>query len=159
MNDLPIIFGGFFGSGTSLLRRPAGKLRWAEKNPENVVYVARSRALLPGGFNFVRIVRRPLDVLASLKRRPFPKRFPLASRKKSSCIDFTGRPGQRSAGKCRKRASRSSTNGSICAIFFRRRKSPRCSNGFTFAERGWHRRSTGRADQPSFTPMALGVGQ
>jgi hypothetical protein len=54
----------------------AGKPRWADKNPENVLYLAEWGRLLNGKWLFVHVVRNPLDTLASMKERSFPLSIP-----------------------------------------------------------------------------------
>lgn len=59
----------------SLLERAAaraGKLRWADKNPENVLNLREWELLLKGRWLFVQAVRHPLDTLASIKETRFP---------------------------------------------------------------------------------------
>jgi len=53
-----------------------GKSRWADKNPENVLYMGQWDALLNGRFIFVHCVRNPLDTLASLQEIGFPLTLP-----------------------------------------------------------------------------------
>ena len=72
------IFGRAFVESHELAARKAGKVRWADKNPENVLYLKQWSQLLPEGFIFLQIVRNPLDVLASLKEIGFHKAVPAA---------------------------------------------------------------------------------
>lgn len=74
--ELLPLFGGAFVAAHELAARKAGKARWADKNPENVLYLRQWQGLLPGGFLFVHVVRHPLDALASLKEVGFPKAVP-----------------------------------------------------------------------------------
>lgn len=53
--------------------RRAGKARWADKAPENVLHTADWGRLLHGWWLFVHVVRNPLDTVASMRGR-----FPLA---------------------------------------------------------------------------------
>jgi protein-tyrosine sulfotransferase len=53
----------------------AGKVRWADKAPENVLYAANWERLLEGRFLFVHVVRNPLDTIASMVGR-FPLTLP-----------------------------------------------------------------------------------
>jgi hypothetical protein len=55
--------------------RRAGKDRWADKAPENVLYTAEWERLLDGRFLFVHVVRNPLDTVASMHGR-FPLTLP-----------------------------------------------------------------------------------
>jgi len=72
------IFGRAFVESHELAARKAGKGRWADKNPENVLYLKQWAQLLPGGFVFLQIVRNPFDALASLKEIGFHKAVPAA---------------------------------------------------------------------------------
>jgi hypothetical protein len=55
--------------------RHAGKPRWADKAPENVLYTAEGEQLLEGRFLFVHVVRHPLGTVASMEGR-FPLSLP-----------------------------------------------------------------------------------
>lgn len=76
--ELLSIFGRALVESHELAARKAGKFRWADKNPENVLYLNQWRQLLPHGFLFVHVVRSPLDALASLKEIGFAKVVPPA---------------------------------------------------------------------------------
>lgn len=54
----------------------AGKRRWADKSPDNVLHLAGWDALLEDRWLFVFVVRNPLDTLASMAGRPFPLSVP-----------------------------------------------------------------------------------
>lgn len=54
----------------------AGKARWADKAPENVLFLDAWRTVLPAGFRFIELVRDPLDALTSLDEIGFPKTVP-----------------------------------------------------------------------------------
>jgi hypothetical protein len=54
----------------------AGKPRWADKAPENVLYLAEWERLLGQRWLFVHVVRNPLDTLASMKEVGFPLTLP-----------------------------------------------------------------------------------
>lgn len=54
----------------------AGKPRWADKNPENVLYLEEWRRLLGDGWVFIHVVRNPLDTLASFEEVKFPLTIP-----------------------------------------------------------------------------------
>lgn len=54
----------------------AGKPRWADKVPENVVFLDRWQHLLGGEWVFLHVVRNPLDTLASIAESGFPKSIP-----------------------------------------------------------------------------------
>jgi len=75
-DDLLDIFGGAFVRFHAAAAAGAGKPRWADKNPENVLYLRAWKRLLPGGFWFVHVVRNPMDALASLIEAGFPKAVP-----------------------------------------------------------------------------------
>jgi hypothetical protein len=77
-DELMSIFGRAFVQAHERAAQKAGKRRWADKNPENVLYLEQWRRLLPDGFYFVHVVRSPLDALASLKEAGFPKAVPPA---------------------------------------------------------------------------------
>ncbi len=66
-----------------------GKKRWADKNPENVLYLNRWDELLAGDLMFVFVVRNPLDTLASLNEIRFKKTVPADFESKVLCLkDF-----------------------------------------------------------------------
>ena len=75
-HEIRDIFGRAFIEAHELAARKAGKARWADKNPENVLYLEQWQHLLPGWFAFVHVVRHPLDVLASLLEVGFAKAVP-----------------------------------------------------------------------------------
>ncbi|MGE5140480.1 MAG: sulfotransferase family protein [Rudaea sp.] len=54
----------------------AGKPRWADKNPENIVYAQVWERLLGDQWLLVHIVRNPLDTLASIKEARFDNTIP-----------------------------------------------------------------------------------
>ena len=78
MGEIRDIFGKAFVKAHEIAAGKAGKPRWADKNPENVLYLEEWRHLLPDGFVFVHVVRNPLDALASLLEIGFPKAVPAA---------------------------------------------------------------------------------
>ena len=89
LDELLPVFGRAFVAAHELAARKAGKLRWADKNPENVLYLDQWRQILPGGFIFVHVVRHPLDALASLKEIGFPKAVPASFEEKVKLyLDF-----------------------------------------------------------------------
>lgn len=73
-------FGRAFVALHEKAARRAGKRRWADKVPENALHIAQWRALLPGGFLFVHVVRNPLDALASLEEMRFRHAVPAGFR-------------------------------------------------------------------------------
>ena len=60
----------------------AGKVRWADKNPENVLYLDQWQSLLGNDWLMVHIIRNPLDTIASIKDAHFKLSIPpdIASR-------------------------------------------------------------------------------
>jgi hypothetical protein len=54
----------------------AGKPRWADKNPENVLYTDAWHRLLGDEWLFVHVVRNPLDTVASVAEAHFPLSVP-----------------------------------------------------------------------------------
>lgn len=60
----------------------AGKSRWADKNPENVLYLEQWKKLLNGRFFFIHVVRHPLDTITSLNEAGFPRTIPSEFRDK-----------------------------------------------------------------------------
>jgi hypothetical protein len=56
--------------------RRAGKPRWADKNPENVLFTREWDRLLGDRWVFIHVVRNPLDTLASLSEARFPLSVP-----------------------------------------------------------------------------------
>lgn len=87
--EVEAIFGRAFVQAHELAARKAGKARWADKNPENVLYLDAWRRLLPGGFSFIHVVRHPLDALASLLEIGFAKAVPAAFEDKARMLrDF-----------------------------------------------------------------------
>jgi hypothetical protein len=69
------ILGGAFVELHEQAARRAGKERWADKTPENVLHLDGWERLLGGRFVFVHVVRNPLDTLASMADR-FPLTLP-----------------------------------------------------------------------------------
>lgn len=72
------IFGQAFIKCHELAAQMSGKRRWADKNPENLLYLPQWHQLLGDNFNFVHVVRNPLDTLASLNEAGFRKTIPEA---------------------------------------------------------------------------------
>jgi sulfotransferase family protein len=54
----------------------AGKTRWADKCPENVLYLDSWTRLLGDQWLFLHVVRNPLDTLASIQETPMPLVIP-----------------------------------------------------------------------------------
>ncbi|MBZ9883164.1 sulfotransferase [Mesorhizobium sp. CA10] len=76
------IFGAAFVAFHDEAAKFAGKPRWADKNPENVLYLREWDAILPDGFLFIHMTRNPLDALASLVEIGFEKAVPPEFEKK-----------------------------------------------------------------------------
>jgi hypothetical protein len=53
-----------------------GKIRWADKNTENLTHLSHWYELLHGEMLFIFIVRNPLDIMSSLNETGFPKALP-----------------------------------------------------------------------------------
>lgn len=77
-DELLARFGAVFIECREIAARRAGKARWADKNPENVLYLPQWQSLLSEGFFFIHVVRDPLDALASLREIGFSKTVPAA---------------------------------------------------------------------------------
>lgn len=54
----------------------AGKPRWADKVPENVVFLDAWQRILGDEWVFLHVVRNPLDTLASIEQQGFPRSIP-----------------------------------------------------------------------------------
>jgi len=74
--DLLAVLGRTFVALHERAAAQAGKPRWADKNPENVLYLAEWQQLLGDRWVFVHVVRNPLDTLASIKEVKFPLSIP-----------------------------------------------------------------------------------
>jgi len=70
------VFGQSFVECHEFAAKKHGKRRWADKNPENVLYLEQWRRLLDDKFVFIHVVRNPLDALASLNEIGFKKAVP-----------------------------------------------------------------------------------
>lgn len=92
------LFGATFVKSHELAAARAGKARWADKNPENVLYLEQWRRLLPGGFIFIHMVRDPLDALASLEEVGFRKAVPAGLVDKARLLKTFVEAGARYAG-------------------------------------------------------------
>jgi hypothetical protein len=69
-------FGRAFVAFHERAAQAAGKRRWADKNPENVLFLDAWESILPEGFFFIDVVRDPYDALASLVEIGFAKAVP-----------------------------------------------------------------------------------
>jgi hypothetical protein len=70
------VLGGAFVEMHVRAARHATKPRWADKAPENVIFLDRWQQLLGDGWLFLHVLRNPLDTLASIKENPFPVTIP-----------------------------------------------------------------------------------
>ena len=70
------VFGKAFVECHTIAARRSGKSRWADKNPENVLYLDQWNTLLDGNFIFINVIRNPLDAMASLIEAGFKKTIP-----------------------------------------------------------------------------------
>jgi hypothetical protein len=75
-SELLEIFGGAFIQAHERAAAKLHKARWADKNPENCLYLNEWHELLQGRMQYVHVVRNPLDALSSLLETPFPKTVP-----------------------------------------------------------------------------------
>lgn len=74
--DLLEVLGGAFIALHERAAERAGKPRWADKNPDNLLYLDRWQNLLGDRWLLVHVVRNPLDTLASIKEARFPLSIP-----------------------------------------------------------------------------------
>jgi len=56
--------------------RAVGKPRWADKAPENMIFLDAWSKLLGENWVLLHVVRNPLDTLASMREAPFPRTVP-----------------------------------------------------------------------------------
>jgi hypothetical protein len=75
-DDLLEVLGRAFVTVHEEAARRAGKPRWADKAPENVVYLEQWQRLLGNEWLLLHAVRNPLDTLASMDEVGFPLTFP-----------------------------------------------------------------------------------
>ena len=75
-DDLLELFGRTFVALHERAATRAGKLRWADKAPENILYLSQWQRLLGDDWRFIHVVRNPLDTLASIKEARFPRTIP-----------------------------------------------------------------------------------
>lgn len=87
-DELLDIFGKAFVQSHKLAAFKKNKIRWADKNPENVLYLSEWQKLLPDGFVFIHVVRHPMDTLASLKEVGFLKTVPAEFENKVKLFKF-----------------------------------------------------------------------
>lgn len=75
-DDLLAVFGRAYLDVQETAAKRAGKARWADKNPENVLYLDAWTQLLGDEWVFIQVTRNPLDTLASIKEVQFPQSIP-----------------------------------------------------------------------------------
>jgi sulfotransferase family protein len=74
--ELLEVLGGALVEMHERAARAAGKPRWADKVPENVVFLDEWERILGEDWVFLHVVRNPLDTLASIEELGFPKSIP-----------------------------------------------------------------------------------
>jgi hypothetical protein len=74
--ELMEVLGRAFVAVHERAARRAGKPRWADKAPENVLYTEPWQRLLGDEWVLVHVVRNPLDTLASMESVEMPLTFP-----------------------------------------------------------------------------------
>ena len=86
-NTLLEVFGKAFIECHVIAAKRSGKSRWADKNPENVLYLDQWNTLLDGNFIFIHVIRNPLDAMASLVEAGFKKTIPKKIAHKAALYD------------------------------------------------------------------------
>lgn len=74
--DLMVILGKAYIALHEHAAAQEGKARWADKSPDNVLYLQDWERLLGDRWVFIQVVRNPLDTLASIKEARFPLTLP-----------------------------------------------------------------------------------
>jgi hypothetical protein len=80
--------------------RAAGKPRWADKVPENAVFLEQWRRILGDEWIFLHVVRNPLDTLASIEDAGFPRSIPAGLDERIDLYVEYARAGLRFAEEC-----------------------------------------------------------
>lgn len=75
-DELLDVLGAAFIRMHEMAAQQHGKARWADKNPENVLYLDQWHRLLGKDWLFLHVVRNPLDTLASIKEIRFSSVIP-----------------------------------------------------------------------------------
>ena len=75
-DELLDLLGSAFVEMHERAARRAGKPRWADKSPENVVFLDEWERLLGDRWVLLHVVRNPLDTIASITESPFPHSLP-----------------------------------------------------------------------------------
>ena len=104
--ELLQIFGRAFIALHERAATKAGKPRWADKNPENVLYLRQWQQLLGDNWLLVHVVRNPLDTLASIKEARFPLSLPQDIEGRIELYQHYTRMGLDFANACKDRAYR-----------------------------------------------------
>ena len=81
--DWPIVIGGCHRSGKS---------RWADKAPENVLYLAAWERLLGHEWLMVQVGRNPLDTIASMREAEFSLTLPRELDDLTCLMEWLGEP-------------------------------------------------------------------
>jgi hypothetical protein len=77
-SELLVILGNAFIKMHERAAQLANKNRWADKSPENVLYLDQWEKILGGSWHFIQVVRNPLDTLASIREANFKYSIPAA---------------------------------------------------------------------------------
>lgn len=75
-DELLEVLGGALVEIHERAARAVGKPRWADKAPENVVFLEQWQRILGDEWVFLHVARNPLDTLASISEHPFPRSIP-----------------------------------------------------------------------------------
>ncbi len=75
-DELLELLGTAFLEAHERAARRAGKARWADKSPDNVLYTGGWQRLLGDEWLLIHVVRNPLDTIASMVEVPFPLTLP-----------------------------------------------------------------------------------
>jgi|WetSurMetagenome_2_1015567.scaffolds.fasta_scaffold147813_2 hypothetical protein len=75
-SELLTILGKAFVEMHERAAQLANKNRWADKTPENVLYLDQWEKILGGKWYFLQVVRNPLDTLASIREANFKYAIP-----------------------------------------------------------------------------------
>jgi hypothetical protein len=92
-DELLDVLGGAFVALHERAAARAGKPRWADKNPENVLYSVQWDRLLGDRWVLVHVVRNPLDTLASIKESNWSRSIPTDLDKRIDLYDRYTRAG------------------------------------------------------------------
>lgn len=98
--ELLEIYGGAYREVRERAMRACGKVRWADKSPENVIFLDAWHQILPQGFLFIHVVRNPLDALGSLKEVGFDRVVPPTIAERSALYRRFRSAGEGYVGRC-----------------------------------------------------------